>query len=262
MLISKFIKKNKKEDLYHTTSEYKFYAKNKKIIDKVKSFYPTSKNYGFKLICSNILIRAFLNKEYIEENINQLEGLSLNECFKKVTEMFENRPHILKPDGEKIYFPQLSTSLNYLYTHKTVSIKKYPYSNLLEKPNLYCIDLFDQYGFELFSSSFSDLKMIFIHHKSAVFYSHSFETIYVVNDQGRLDIAIPLFDSKVKEKNYNNIENRVKKVMEVFYGSKRKTFIRALYEEGFISDKAYRKLLRNKKFEKIKKTSLKKGDKK
>ncbi len=262
MLFSKFIKKNKKEDLYYSTEEYKFYSENKKIIEKVKSFFPTNDNFGFKLICSNILIRAFLNKQFIEENLSEFEGLSLNDCFKKVTEMFENRPHILKKDGEKVYFPQLSTSFNYLYTHKTTSIRKYPYSTILEKPNLYCIDLFDEYGFELFSSSFSDLNLIFIHHKSAVFYSHSFETIYVVNDQGRLDIAIPLFDSKMTEKNYENIEERVKKVMEVFYDNKRKWFVKALFDEGFISDKAYRNLLRNKKLDKIKKNSLKKGEKK
>lgn len=252
----KFLNKTKKEDIYYSTEEYVFYNENKKVIDKVGKLYPSYSDYGFNLICNNILIKAFLNKEFLENNLNEFVGLDLNGCFKKSAEMFENRPFILKENGEKVYFPQLSKTLNYIYTHKPLSLKKYPYDSLLEKPKLYCTDLFDTYGYNLFSSNFTSLIFIAKDKTSAAFYSSSFETIYIINNQGRLDLAIPIFDRKIKEKNIKNIEERIKRVVEKFYSNNRKEFVKALYNEKFISEKAYRKLSRQKKVSSIQKSKL------
>ena len=91
---------------------------------------------------------------------------------------------------------------------------------------------------------------------SAAFYEKSFETIYIINDQGRLDSVIPVFDKYLKQKDETNIIERISRVIEFYYSNDRNKFIRSLYSEKLISDKMYHLLLKNASLRALKKEKL------
>lgn len=256
MLIFKFLNKNKKDYIYYETKEHEFYNKNIKLIEKVKSFYPSFDDYGFNLICSNILIDSFMNVDIIQKNIEQFKGLDMTSSYELARSLLKDRPYVLEEDGYRVFFPQFSRSLNYILTNNPLTIRKYPYDSMQNKPTVFCVDLFDIYGYRIFNSNFTNLKLILEDKTSAAFYSESFETIYIINNQGRLDIAIPIFDKYLKNNKGTNIEERIKKVMIKFYSNSRTSFINALKDEKLISEKMCKQMIKHVSVRKTKKIRL------
>ncbi len=256
MLTFKFLNKNKKDYLYYSTKENEFYTKNKKKIEKIESFYPSYDDYGFNLICSNILIEAFINLDIIVKNLDSFKDLDMTSSYEKAKKLLIDRPFFVEDDGYKVFFPQFSKSLNYILTNTPLSIKKYPYDSLEDKPLVFCIDFFDVYGYKIFNSKFTNLKYIANDSTSAAFYSESFETIYIINDQGRLDIAIPIFDKYLKNNKGVDIENRIKRVIDKFYSNNRREFIAELKNQRLISEKMYKQIIKHLSVRKIKKYKL------
>ena len=245
MTIFDALKKKKKMNNYQKTEEYIFYQDNKRLIEKVRSTYHIfeEQDTGFFLIENNLLIKAFITKEKIEELVTIFNTLTPSEKESKIEEILSERPYIEK-DNEKIYLPQFPLALNYIYIHSPEKLLTYPYNLLIKSPATSCIDLFDEYGYELFSSSFCNLDFIAKDKTSAAFYNQNFETIYVINDQGRLDMAIPLFDKYLKNKNKEELDERLKRVMEKFYSNERTAFIKALLDEKLISEKMHKYLIK------------------
>ncbi len=252
MLTFKFLSK-KKSSSFSSCKEYKYVEENKKVLDKVKSFYRLSEeNYGFYLLCMIILIEVFKTKDMIEKTVDNLSKASIEEVKKEINSLLSTRPCIANEE-EKIFLPQFPKSLNYIYTHNPESLNVYPYDSLKNRPTISCIDLFDEYNYQLFDSFVPNLKFILKNKTSACYYYDNFETIYVINDQGKLDIAIPLFDKYMKEKNKENLEQRIKKVMEFFYDNNRNQFIHSLYNENFISRKMFQNLIKKMSIRNVKK---------
>ena len=77
---------------------------------------------------------------------------------------------------------------------------------------------------------------------SAAFYHKEFETIYIINNQGRLDISIRLFDKYLTTKNKDLLFERLQEVVSCFYKGDRETFIKSLFLNKFISLKRYKQL--------------------
>ncbi|MDD6302824.1 MAG: hypothetical protein PUA56_05975 [Bacillales bacterium] len=264
--IFKSLKKNKKT-IYSKTDEYKFYVENSHLIAKILPSFHLGYVEGndFKLIQANILIKSIQNKMIIENNLEKYRQESLilplmerdlfirNKVWKDLDEV--NAPYFIL-DGARIYIPIYSKGLNLIYNDECSKLFEYPYCDLKEKPISACIDSFDVYNFYLFASNFTNLILIKKDISSAAFYHPAFETIYIINDQGRLDISIHLFDRYIKNPNVNNILKRVKDVVEKFYSNDRKEFIKALYANEFISGKTFYELNHKSRLRQIKKDKL------
>lgn len=246
MTIYDILKKKKSLKNYKNTKEYSFYQKHKKEIKKVSSFYhlKDEKDDGFFILESNILIEAFLSKKYIEEIIINMKDEDEIKIVDEIKNMLEKRPYIEK-DGEKIYLPQFPKALNYIYLNNPSRLILYPYNLLDKSPSISCVDLFDEFGYEIFNSSFVNLHFILKDATSKAFYSDSFESIYIINDQGRLDLVISVFDKYLENKNKDNINERLLKVMTKFYENNLTQFVKALKDEKFISEKMHRILIKN-----------------
>ena len=60
-------------------------------------------------------------------------------------------------------------------------------------------------------------------------------TIYFINEQGRLDASIVLFDRYIRHPNYSHMLERIKPVVDAYFDFDREGVINALYDNGFIS---------------------------
>lgn len=243
MNIYKYLKKKNKRNP-RLTKEYKFFEENKKTISKIKSFYNISdSNPEFVMLKNNILIKSIQTKETIHQLINENSSLSEEEQKEKIQEYLKTRP-FFQTKNENIYLPQYSKALNFLYVNSPKALKKYPYIRLEEEAEFSCIDFFDEYGYKIFNSSFTDLQFIIEDKTSAAFYSDDLEMIFVINDQGTLDVAIYLFDKYMSKKNKYNMPQRCLNVMKKFYSNNRIDFILSLREEKLISSKMKAKMLK------------------
>jgi len=234
---------SRKDKIYSHTSEYEFFAENYRLISKILSNYKL-RSYDektFKIIQVNILIKAMINKSIIEDYVNKVSSFNKKELWDLLVN--KERPYF-ESEGSKIYVPIYSKGLNYIYYDTPHKLLGYPYDELKDDPSSSCIDLFDMYNLNLYNSSFTNLIKIKDDKTSSAFYHPEFETIYIINKQGRLDISIRLFDKYLKTREYQNFNDRLLEVITNFYNNDRSLFIKSLYINKFISFKMYKKLLK------------------
>lgn len=266
MSIFTVLKRKKRISLIRS-EEYAFYAENTQLLSRFTTHYHMSQpdTTGFKIIQCNILIRAIKNKDIIEKNLEKysLESLAVpvdkRDRFirDKVWEDLENaHAPYFEIDKGRIYIPFFSRGLNLIYNDQPTRLMDYPYNELKDKPLTACIDLFDMYNFSLFSSTFTSLIKIKEDKTSAAYYHKEFETIYIINNQGRLDVCIPIFDRYLKTRNEEHLIRRIERVVTAYYSNDCSEFIKSLYEENLISHKTFIALARSASKKAIKKDKI------
>ena len=249
MLYEILLKRKRKKD-FSKTDEYLFYMKHASTFASVLSYYhfTTNEKKPFRVIQANIIIKALINKGLFEANLDSFSLEATQEVKVKQDAYIKDKIWSLL-DSQKlpyfnvgktrIYIPVFSRSLNLIYNEECSKVLDYPYSNLLQNPHSSCVDLFDVYNYELYDSPFSSLIKIKEDKTSCAFYHPDFETIYIINNQGRLDVEISLFDKYLSNKEQHHIFNKIENVVECFYKTDIKKFIRSLLDNGFISKKTY-----------------------
>ena len=83
-------------------------------------------------------------------------------------------------------------------------------------------------------------------YKSGVaFYDFDCATIFFINEQGRLDYYLPIFDKWMKKINTSRLINRLLPVCDSYYEGTKDNIISELYNMSLISEKM-KKILENK----------------
>lgn len=253
MRVFEVLKNKRKRRAKSKSLERIFYKENSYLLNK----YPYFNNYishdhDFAIIESNIICRALLNKEAIDKVVKDYK----KECFKenkkidktvlreRVDIAIRDLPYLNDDDHHRIYIPIFSKSLNIIYVDEPEKLLKYPYSELLEDFSSSIIDPFELYNYNLYDSFFSKMIRSVSDETSCAFFNVDDYVIYVINSQGKLDIAIYLFDRYCFRFNMKEIMIRVNHLMETFYNNERSTFVVELYRQRFISYRLYRYLLR------------------
>ena len=72
-------------------------------------------------------------------------------------------------------------------------------------------------------------------------------TLYFINDQGRLDAKVVLFDKYIKKPKFTHMLERVAPVVEAYFNNDRNGLINALLDNNLISPQMHKILLENKK---------------
>lgn len=249
-----YLNKNKR-NFPSRSGEYHFFVENNKLVSKILSKYKISisETSPFKLIEANALIRGMQNKKIFEDGLEKylLEASDLPQkekdqyikehIWKDLDEV--NAPYFMI-DKVRIYIPFYSIGLNLIYNDECSKLASYPYNELKTKPLSTCIDCFDVYNFALFQSPFTSLIKIKEDATTCAYFHADLETIFIINNQGRLDISIPLFDKYIKNPNKENLIKRVENVVENYYSNNRNKFLRSLLDNEFISRKLYKKCSR------------------
>ena len=181
-----------------------------------------------------------MEEEIASLNKYSIGGAKLNhiKLLSTIKERMVDEPYFLD-EKTKIYIPFFSRTLNMIYLYEPEKLLCEPYSSLKEEYNDTLVDPFDTYGAKLFDSLFSRLLKIGTNEKEIAYFHYDTNTIYIVNDQGRLDCKLVLFDTYIKRPNYNHMLERMKPVVDAYFANDREKMEQALSDNGFISNKMY-----------------------
>ena len=240
-LYETLVNKQKSRRPFSTSEDFKYFIENREQLGKLKRFsglYDSEEN-EFDIMRANILLRGLENKKLFEEEIVNIHNHGEMENAKFVTTLKErtiDQPYH-EVNGIKIYIPFFSSALNQIYTSEPEKLLSLPYSDLVDHFEDTIIDPFDTYGSELFNSYFSSLVKIMESGKVTAFFHYDMNTLYFVNDQGRLDNKIVLFDKYLKRPAYTHMMERLQPVCEAYFSNDRTATIEALFDNKLISAK-------------------------
>lgn len=245
-IYSQLASRAKKRKTFEVSEEFRFYAENRHLLDKLNKFsFINESNDDFSIIRTNILLKSLVNKEIIESEINSLseyikEGRKVdNQKFlSTIREKTLDLPYY--NDGKnKLYILFFSRAINQIYSKESHKLLEYPYSELLLNFKDSMIDPFDLYGYQIYNSYFTRLVMVGESEdkKEAAFFHYDTNTIYFINDQGRLDKKLVLFDKYIKRPTTSHMLERIKPVVDAYFAFDREAFITALHKGHFISNK-------------------------
>lgn len=245
-LYKELAKKQKNHrSLLRNSEEFNFYFQNRTLLNGITIYkYFLSIQDDFDLIRANIILRALLNKKALDKAIVYAfkeSKMKTDEVAEFVSENRAGLPYIVE-NNQKLYVPLFNRSINELYFKDFGKLLKKPYSTLINEFESSCVDSFEMYNFSLFDSLFSKLIILDKSDKLLIAYHFDFRTIYFINNQGRLDAKIALFDKYLHHQQYGHIIDRVKPVIEAYKNDDREGLYNALISEKLISKKLIYKI--------------------
>ena len=240
--------KAKRRKTFEQSEEFHFFINNRYLLTRLPQFthFYDAENDPFQVMRANIVLFAYLNKAKLEEEIHNL-GTYLKaqndhaNFVKSFHEIISELPYY-QDDKDKIYIPFFSRALNQLYVSEPEKILAPSYEGLADDFKGTLVDPFDTYGSELYNSHFSRLVMILTVDKETAFFHYDTNTIYFVNEQGRLDAGIVLFDKYIRHPNYSHMLERIKPVVDAYFAFDRDGMLNALHENGFMSSRLLRRI--------------------
>lgn len=196
---------------------------------------------SFMTIRANILIRSLLNKSAIErlyfgkekeaKEHPEVEQMSLEDYMRSG---LSNFPYLLT-GGNKVYVAFFPLSTNALYSRKWEKLSLPPYKRLLSEYSAAVIDPFDYYGYALYDSYFTRLVPIRRTPKVLACYDYDAEALYFIDDQGRLDAKLCLFDKGIENPVKTHMVKRIEAVADAYLERDKNALLRSLVEGNLIS---------------------------
>lgn len=225
MTIYEYLFKVRRPHLITPSREYNYFQENAEFLDETPDFLPfINTKDEFTIILGNILI----------ESVKAFHALMKWKEEGKKGKIETAVPPFFKYQDVAIYCPLLSVSNNLLIANGRIN-------NLsLENDT---ISAFELYNFALFDSALTSFVYLTGDEHTKAYYHYDFHTIYIINDQGQLDVRISLFDRDLVKPDYRNIIERLKPIVNAYYNLERSDFLNALKEQKLISLKAYNKLV-------------------
>jgi len=228
---------------FEKSEEFRFFLDNRHLLTKIPRFvnFYDVENDPFEIMRANIILQAYLNKAKMEEEIRNLSSyINVNnkknhaQFLKSFHEIISEQPYY-QEGQKKIYIPFFTRSLNQIYFDEPEKLLTSPYAGLKDRFQDTVVDPFDTYGSELYNSHFSRLVKVKQEDKETAFFHYDTNTIYFVNEQGRLDGTVVLFDRYLRRPSYSHMLERIRPVVDAYFNFDREGFINALYDNGFIS---------------------------
>ena len=244
-------RKQKYRRSFSNTEEFKFFMENRHLLVAFKRFdnlYDSEEN-EFDIMRANILLMGLNNKKIFEEEINNIYNHGMTDHEKFVTTLKErtiDQPYF-EADNIQIYIPFFTRALNDMYVNEPEKLLHLPYSELKDDYENACIDPFDTYGSELFNSYFTSLVKISSSKNVSAFFHYDTNSLYFINDQGRLDAKIVLFDKYMKKPAFTHMIERLTPVADAYYNNDRLRMVIALRDSKLISMQMFKILTEKKK---------------
>lgn len=234
---------NRNNEFITKSDEYRFYQENKKILLSVPEFekYFTVTD-DFSYIQANIIIKTLQNKLAIEDAVK-----NAGKNIKEVVDITVKDLPYIDLDNNKIYVPLYVQTNNKIYYETPEKLLTYPYSDLVTEISDSLIDMFEEYNFALYESNFTSLVYLAKDINTRAYLHLDFLTIYIINDQGRCDLKIPLFDKYIKRPEINHLLDRTIELVNAYYESDRDKFVDILIKQKFMSSKLAHRYFRRRK---------------
>lgn len=234
-----FLALKQRETHFFKSDEMSFFLANRVVLapfENMNRFLKASD--PFQIVRANILIRGLLNKKTIEKLYHEKtkkRGGYTSLTLEKFMEMGMSDLPYFYYQGDKIYLPFFSLAINRIYSRDFAKLSKEPYVNLFSTFEPLLIDPFDYYGNAIYDSYFTKLVKIAEREKTIVCFDYDADALYFIDDQGRLDAKLALFDKYLEKVNKTHMIKRLQNVSNVYFVGDREELITALLENGFIS---------------------------
>lgn len=252
MSLFKILSEEQAKTPFFQSDEVALYNRYSFMLSDVESYaYLLKADEPFKIIRANIILRSMLNKIEIEKKYQ--EHLKTLEKDSSATPMKEYMHNVISTlpyiewNGEKIYVPIFTSSLAKIYTEDHEKLILDPYKKLLKDYETSVIDPFDYYGHALFDSYFTKLVIIKKHENVMAAYDYDSESIFFINDQGRLDVKVALFDKGLETPIKNHMIPRLQRVVDAYFSGSKASFVESLSNENFISPSLSKRLMEEQK---------------
>lgn len=239
------LEKYQKIKSYRHSDDYHFYLENRHLFANIDAYrfllMPTNE---FDVIRANIVIEAIKNKKILDEAIIYAfkeSSLKTNEVSRFLEEKMAKLPYI-QDGSNKIFVPIFSRATNQLYAKNFGKLMRAPYSRLLKDFSNSAIDLFDVYNFSLYNSMFTRFVPLYQDDKILVVYHYDFMSLYIINNEGRLDAKLALFDKYIRRPDFGHIIERLKAVVDAYLLDDREALYNALIDNKFISARLIHKI--------------------
>ncbi|MCH3910190.1 MAG: hypothetical protein LKF75_00880 [Bacilli bacterium] len=240
---------NQEKTPFSTSGEAYFFAEHVYLLSSFELWKPyMHPTDSFMTVRSNIILRSLLNKMAIEKAYFA-KAKSLKEGHKEDTlpldEYMESAmsglPYLLF-DGKKVYVPLFPEVFNNIYAGDFEKLSLPPFNRLINEYQAASIDPFDYYGNAIYDSYFTRLVPIMRKEKSLACYDYDAESLYFINDQGRLDAKICFFDKELVKPTKTHMVPRIEAVAEAYYENDRRKMLNALLSGNLISSSLIHKI--------------------
>lgn len=244
------LEKKQRKTHFQRSEEMAFYLANGGVLVDYPIFSCYRKaETPFQIQRANIVLRSLQAKQVIDDGVREAKAKCGGANKGNAPQIFEETmTPILKKlpyhihEGEKIYIPFFSKSINRLYASEWIKLISSPYKRFLKNFDSILIDPFDYYGDDLFESLFTKLIRVKKTEEGSAFYDYDTFTIYFVNKQGRLDCKCCLFDRYLKDHNRNHMMIRIQPVVDAYYQGNAEEMKSFLVKNKLISSKLIYKI--------------------
>lgn len=236
---------------FPSSNEENFFLENTFRLNSSDLWRPFQKPAdSFQTVRANIIIRALINKESIEREYlaktkadkenegKDIDSLSLADYMSGI---LSGLPY-LSNEQTKIYVPIFPESVNILYSKSWSKLLIPPYKNIIRDYQAITVDPFDYYGYRIYDSYFTRLVPIRKTAKILACYDYDAEAIYFINDQGRLDAKVCLFDQGIKNPVKSHMVKRIEAVADAYLSNDRTAFVKSLVEQNLVSSSLMHKI--------------------
>ena len=199
----------------------------------------------FDIIRANIIIRSILNKRKFDEvylttarqyrRNGELPHDGEIAVRKAIEEAKRGMPYF-EMGEERVYIPIFPRSINLIYSRNITRLEEKPLQALLgEGAETLVVDAFDTYGADLFNSYFTNLIKVSEYQGVVAYFDYDSLAIYFVNQQGRLDVNICLFDRQLGKRNMNHMLQRIRPVVDAYFRDDKEELMNTLVQNQLIS---------------------------
>lgn len=238
MNLYEILANNQASTMFSKSPEQIYYNENSYRLNELESYsYLSNPGDSFGVIRGNIILRALENKERIEslfktyQKATNKSQITLDEYMRSG---IVSLPYLAFKDT-KVYVPVFPLSVASVYSKRFERLGEMPYKRIFKQYESALIDPFDYYGYQIFISYFTRLVLIKKDDYCAAFYDYDAKAIYMVNNEGRLDNKICLFDKWLEKPSQAHLMPKISAVTEAYYENDREKMLNALFENGLIS---------------------------
>ena len=239
----KELEKKQSSTPFSRSGAMNYFLRNSGILADIPPYSIFSKaTKPFDIIRANILIAALSNKECIEtmfmERLKEDRKLGVESSQESIVSDVKKKMLDLPyfQDGNtKIFVPVFPRSINKIYSDNFFSFQDRNFKKLLTHFEALLIDPFDTYGPELYNSFFTKLVKVKTVKGEVAYYNYDSYEIYIVNEEGRLEVSIPLFDRGLHRKNTNHMLERIEPVLNAYFENNKEEFVKRLVDNKLIS---------------------------
>lgn len=239
----KELEKKQSSTPFSRSAAMDYFLRNSGILAEIPAYSNFSKaTKPFDIIRANILIASLSNKESIEkifverlkEDRKRWVESSQESIVSDIKKKMVDLPYF--QDGEmKIFVPVFPRSINKIYSDNFFSFQDRNFKKLLTHFEALLIDPFDTYGPELYNSYFTKLVKVKSVKGEVAYYNYDSYEIYIVNEEGRLEVSIPLFDRGLRRKNTNHMLERIDPVLNAYFANNKEEFVKKMVDNKLIS---------------------------